>query len=120
MSAPIVIDPTDTAKLDSSDEPQSFTIRCAECGDDLGTHLSHCPGVIAAGYDSPGLGAFSSTVYPTVGGNFCKHNSAVTALRFYLMFGPVELHFADGRVLTMDDLPNGLFDSAASENEPLE
>ncbi|THV40190.1 hypothetical protein [Glycomyces buryatensis] len=129
MSGPIVAHPPGKANFPPLGEAQSFTIRCAECGDDLGTHLSHCPGVIAAGYDAPGLGAFSSTVYPTVGGNFCKHQCATSALRFYLMFGPVELHFADGRVLTMDDLPGGFFESAPessapesgeSGNEPLE
>lgn len=99
MSTPdaaIVAHATDKAKPDSLTEPQSFTIRCAECADDLGAHVSHCPGVLAAGYDSPGLGAFSSTVYPSVGGNFCKHESALGALRFYSIWGPVELHLQDG------------------------
>ncbi|THV29153.1 hypothetical protein [Glycomyces paridis] len=96
----IVAQPSDKTKP----EPQSFTIRCAECGDARGTHLAHCPGVLAAGYDAPGLGAFSSTVYPSVGGNFCKHASAIGALRFYSIWGPVELHLANGLVFTFDDL----------------
>ena len=117
MSAPIVAQPTDSAKLASADKAQSFTIRCAECGDDFGAHLPGCPDVIAAGYAVPGLGAFTSTVYPTVGGNFTNHEDALRAFRFYLMFGPVELRFEDGNILTMDDLPNGLFGSRSEEND---
>jgi len=108
MSTPdtaIVTHPTDKTKPVPLPEPQSFTIRCAECGDERDSHLAHCPGVVAAGYDTIEVGAFSSTVYPRAGGNFCTHENALGALRFYLMFGPVELHLADGTVLTMDDLP---------------
>jgi hypothetical protein len=108
VSVPIVAHPAGRANLDTSAEPQSFTIRCAECADALGAHLPNCPGVLAAGYDAPGLGAFSSTVYPAVGANFAKHQSALSALRFYLMWGPVELHFADGRVITFEDLSGGV------------
>jgi hypothetical protein len=108
VSRDIVAHTSGGANFKGLSEPQSFTIRCAECDDELGSHLPNCPGVIAAGYDSPGQGAFSSTVYPSVGGNFCTHKSALSALRFYLMFGPVELHLADGRVLSMDDLPLGV------------
>ncbi|MEU6859819.1 hypothetical protein AB0B28_13220 [Glycomyces sp. NPDC046736] len=107
MSTPdsvIVAQATDKTKPDPFAEPQTFTIRCAECADDLGSHLPHCPGVIAAGYDAPGLGAFSSTVYPNVGGNFCKHESALSALRFYALWGPVELHLANGHILNCMDL----------------
>ncbi|THV35728.1 hypothetical protein [Glycomyces buryatensis] len=114
MSTPdkaIVAHPTDKSKHDSGGVPQSFTIRCAECADDLGSHLPHCPGVIAAGYDTIEVGAFSSTVYPKAGGNFCTHDNALGALRFYLMFGPVELHLADGSVFTMEDLSIGSFES---------
>lgn len=104
MPAPIVTHPTGKANFPPLNEPQSFTIRCAECADEFGAHLPHCPGVLAAGYDSPGLGAFSSTVYPSVGGNFCKHQSALSALRFYSRWGPVELHLQDGRVIGFDEL----------------
>ncbi|MCD0443454.1 hypothetical protein LO763_07420 [Glycomyces sp. A-F 0318] len=104
MSGPIVAESAGKANLDPPTEPQSFTIRCAECADERNSHLPHCPGVVAAGYDSPGLGAFSSTVYPSVGGNFCKHESAFGALRFYAIWGPVELHLEDGRVIAFDDL----------------
>lgn len=110
MSTPdsaIVAHPADRTKHDSLAVPQSFTIRCAECGDEEGSHLPHCPGVVAAGYDTVETGAFSSTVYPKAGGNFCSHKSALSALRFYLMFGPVELHLADGSVFTFEDLPIG-------------
>lgn len=109
MSTPdpaIVAHPADNTKPDSLVALQSFKIRCAECADEFGEHLPDCPGVIAAGYDAPGLGAFSSTVYPEVGANFCKHQNALSALRFYLLFGPVELLLEDGRVLGMDDLPS--------------
>lgn len=110
MSTPdstIVAHPADRTKRDSLSEPQSFTIRCAECADDPHRHLPNCPGVVAAGYDTVQTGAFSSTVYPKAGGNFCSHESALGALRFYLMFGPVELHLADGSVFTFEDLPIG-------------
>jgi hypothetical protein len=114
MSTPdstIVAHPTDRAKRDSLAAPQSFTIRCAECADTEDSHLPHCPGVVAAGYDTVGTGAFSSTVYPKAGGNFCSHESALGALRFYLMFGPVELHLADGSVFTFEDLPLSVCES---------
>lgn len=67
MSTPdpaIVAHPADNTKPDSLVALQSFKIRCAECADEFGEHLPDCPGVIAAGYDAPGLGAFSSTVSP--------------------------------------------------------
>lgn len=118
VSSPIVAYPTDTAKLDSSDKAQSFTIQCAECADEIGSHLPDCPGVLAAGYHAPELGAFTSTVYPKVGSNFTKHRDAARALRYYLMFGPVELRFEDGNILTMDDLPGGLFGHRSSGTVP--
>jgi hypothetical protein len=105
VSGPIVAHPSAGANLSSLSQPQAFTIRCAECGDEENTHLPHCPGVVAAGYDTVEVGAFSSTVYPRAGGSYCTHASALGALRFYLMFGPVELHLADGSVFGMDDLP---------------
>jgi hypothetical protein len=104
VSAPIVAQAADEPNFDPPTDPQSFTICCAECASEPGSHLPDCPGVVAAGYDSPGLGAFSSTVYPSVGGNFCKHESAFGALRFYALWGPVELHLQDGRVIGFDDL----------------
>uniref|UniRef100_UPI0018EA38DE hypothetical protein n=1 Tax=Glycomyces salinus TaxID=980294 RepID=UPI0018EA38DE len=68
------------------------------------SHLSNCPGVLAAGYDTAGNGAFSSVVYPEAGKSFGKHESAFGALRFYSIWGPVELHLADGRTFSIHDL----------------
>lgn len=120
MSSPIVAQPTASAKLASADKAQTFTIRCAECADELGSHLPNCPGVIAAGYAAPGLGAFTSTTYPKVGGNHTTHRDALRALRFYLMFGPVELRFEDGVTITMDELPDSLFESPSQSSKDSE
>jgi hypothetical protein len=110
MSTPdpaIVAHPTDNTKPDpphAVGTAQSFTIRCMECGDDLGSHLSDCPGVIAAGYDTAGNGAFSARVYPQPGTSFYKHASALSALRLFSMIGPVALHLEDGRVIDFLEL----------------
>lgn len=105
MSVPIVAHPAGETKPDSLGEPQSFTIECAMCDEpEPGSHLPHCPGVIAAGYDTAGAGAFSSVVYPEAGQSFGRHASAFGALRFYSIWGPVELRLADGRVFGVDDL----------------
>ena len=108
MPTPIVAQPTGNSKLQPPTEPQPFTIRCAECADDLGEHLPECPGVLAASYDTAGNGAFSSTVYPRAGGNFASHDHAIGALRFYAMWGPVELHLEDGTVVSFMALYDGL------------
>ncbi|MEU5154588.1 hypothetical protein [Glycomyces sp. NPDC021274] len=104
MSGPIVAQTADEPNFEPPTDPQSFTIRCAECADELGAHLPHCPGVLAAGYDTAGYGAFSGTVFPEPGGTFGKHQSAFSALRFYSRWGPVELHLQDGRVIGFDEL----------------
>lgn len=121
MSTPdpaIVAYRSDKTKPDSLKEPQSFTIRCAECADELGTHLPHCPGVLAAGYDTAGYGAFSASVFPEAGGTFGKHQSAFGALRFYLRFGPVEMHLASGRIVTLDEVFGTSHDEGGHEGGP--
>jgi hypothetical protein len=104
VSGPIVAHEAPEPNCEPPSAPQSFTIRCAECGDTYGSHLPHCPGVLAIGYDT-GRGAASMVVYPDAGSSMGKHNDALGTLRFYSIFGPVEMDMEDGRVISFMDLP---------------
>ncbi|WP_199037614.1 hypothetical protein [Glycomyces salinus] len=103
MPSPIVAQPPATAKSHPPAAPQAFTIRCAGCDGDEGLHTSDCPDVLAIGYDT-GTGTASMSVYPEAGATLTKHADAVRSMRFYLFFGPVELHLEDGTVITFDEL----------------
>ncbi|GAB4005621.1 hypothetical protein GCM10029992_54050 [Glycomyces albus] len=106
MSTPdpaIVAQPTGETKPNRPTAPRTFTIRCAGCDGDEGLHASDCPDVLAIGYDT-GSGDATMGVYPEAGASFTEHADAVRSMRFYLFFGPVELHMEDGTVITFDEL----------------